>query len=106
MSSFEIGAPRPVGAVQVKPVNPGVKSAASGTVSGAVPAENPQASRLPLVDAPQIATSDAVKAGEPPVDAERVLTIRRAIENGKYPITPAKIADAMIAAGILLRSPQ
>ena len=102
MSSFEIGATRPVGAVQVKPVNPGVKSAAPG----AVPSETPQPANVPPIDAPQIATSDAVKAGEPPVDAERVLTIRRAIEAGKYPITPAKMADAMIAAGILLRSPQ
>ena len=106
MSSFEIGATRPVGAVQVKPAGPqagaGVKSAAPS----AVPNENPQSANVPPIDAPQIATSDAVKAGEPPVDAERVLTIRRAIETGKYPITPAKIADAMIAAGILLRSPQ
>ncbi len=102
MSSFEIGATRPVGAVQVKSVSPGVKSA----TPGAVPTENSQSSSLPSIDAPQIATSDAVKAGEPPVDTERVLTIRRAIEAGKYPITPAKIADAMIAAGILLRSPQ
>ena len=98
MSSIEIGAPRPVGAVQVKPVSPGAKPAASNPV----PRENPQAASL----TPQIATSDAVKAGEPPVDAERVLQVRRAIEAGKYPITPAKIADAMIAAGMLLRSPK
>jgi negative regulator of flagellin synthesis FlgM len=102
MSSFEIGAPRPVGAVQVKPAGLSVKPAAPS----AVPSENPQSVNAAPVDTPQIATSDAVKAGEPPVDAERVLTIRRAIETGKYPITPAKIADAMIAAGILLRSPQ
>lgn len=41
--------------------------------------------------------------GEPPVDAERVAQIRKAIENGSYPVVPAKIADAMIAAGLLLR---
>ena len=34
------------------------------------------------------------------------LSIRHAIETGKYPVIPAKIADAMIAAGMLLRSPQ
>lgn len=42
--------------------------------------------------------------GLPPVDAERVQQIRKAIEKGTYPIVPAKVADAMIAAGLLLRS--
>ena len=55
--------------------------------------------------AAQVVTSDAVKAGDPPVDAERVATIRRAIDEGKYPVLPVKIADAMIAAGMLLRKP-
>jgi negative regulator of flagellin synthesis FlgM len=53
-----------------------------------------------------VETSDAVKAGSAPVDAERVATIRHAIETGKYPILPTRIADAMIAAGMLLRTPQ
>jgi negative regulator of flagellin synthesis FlgM len=39
-----------------------------------------------------------------PVDRERVVEIRKAIEHGRYPITPAKIADAMVAAGYLLRT--
>ena len=39
-----------------------------------------------------------------PVDAERVAQIRKAVEDGSYPVTPVKIADAMIAAGLLLRS--
>ena len=42
--------------------------------------------------------------GQPPVDADRVALIRKAIETGAYPIIPAKIADAMIAAGLLLRA--
>lgn len=47
---------------------------------------------------------DTRSAGtDAPVDKERVAEIRRAIENGTYPITPARIADAMIAAGYLLR---
>lgn len=106
MSSFEIGATRPVGAVQVKPSSPQAGTSVKSAAPGAVSSEPPQPASASPIDAPQIATSDALKAGEPPVDAERVLTIRRAIETGKYPITPAKIADAMIAAGILLRSPQ
>lgn len=34
----------------------------------------------------------------PAFDAERVAEVRKAIENGRYPLVPAKIADAMIAA--------
>ena len=38
-----------------------------------------------------------------PVDADRVAEIRKAIEDDRYPVIPARIADAMIAAGLLLR---
>ena len=37
-------------------------------------------------------------AARPPVDAERVQMIKRALQEGRYPIVPAKIADRMIAA--------
>jgi len=49
--------------------------------------------------------SEALDPGQAPVDVERVAVIRKAIETGNYPIIPAKIADAMIAAGLLLRTP-
>jgi len=101
MSSFEIGASRPVSAVQVNTVGTGAKPVQTETVPAAAPTSTPS-----TVAAPQVATSDAVKAGAVPVDQERVDTIRHAIETGKYPIIPARIADAMIAAGMLLRSPQ
>jgi negative regulator of flagellin synthesis FlgM len=45
---------------------------------------------------------DAVNPGEAPVDTDRVAVIRKAVESGTYPVFPAKIADAMIAAGMLL----
>jgi negative regulator of flagellin synthesis FlgM len=111
MSSFEIGASRPVSAVQVntigtgaKPVQtetPAVQAAQAASAVAATAGASAAASA-----APQVETSDAVKAGAAPVDADRVRTIREAIETGKYPMIPAKIADAMIAAGMLLRSPQ
>ncbi|WP_305095448.1 flagellar biosynthesis anti-sigma factor FlgM [Croceibacterium aestuarii] len=41
---------------------------------------------------------------EPPVDTGRVAEIRKAVEQGRYPVVPTKIADAMIAAGFLLRT--
>ena len=47
----------------------------------------------------------ALDPGQAPVDMDRVKVIRHAIETGTYPIIPAKIADAMIAAGLLLRTP-
>lgn len=97
MSPFEIGATRPVGAVQVKPA----------TTSAAAPAkvetQNPAAPAAG--SAAQVERSSALDAGaKPPVDAERVKIIRHAIETGAYPVVPAKIADAMIAAGMLLRN--
>ncbi|MBV1918836.1 MAG: flagellar biosynthesis anti-sigma factor FlgM [Sphingomonadaceae bacterium] len=51
-----------------------------------------------------VVKSNALDPGKPPVDAERVAMIRKAIEGGNYPILPMKVADAMIAAGELLRS--
>lgn len=51
-----------------------------------------------------VVRSRELDPGEAPVDAERVAEIRKAIEQGTYPIVPARVADAMIAAGMLLRS--
>lgn len=55
---------------------------------------------------PVVVRSPAHDPGEPPVDADRVAEIRRAIERGTYPIVPTRVADAMIAAGLLLRQGQ
>ena len=41
----------------------------------------------------------------PPVDAERVAKIRAALIDGSYPLVPAKIADAMIAAQVSFALP-
>ncbi|MFM9935860.1 MAG: flagellar biosynthesis anti-sigma factor FlgM [Novosphingobium sp.] len=100
MTSFEIGASRPVSAVQVNTIGTGAKP-----VQTEIPTV-PAAASAAAAAAAQVETSDAVKAGAVPVDQERVETVRHAIETGKYPIIPARIADAMIAAGMLLRSPQ
>ena len=59
--------------------------------------------------APQAApaTPSAALALDPaacPVDAERVAQVRQAIACGDYPLLPARVADAMIAAGLLLRT--
>lgn len=55
-------------------------------------------------NAPAVMARAGIEAGEEPVDADRVAEIRKAVESGTYPVVPAKIADAMIAAGLILRS--
>lgn len=51
----------------------------------------------------EVVRSDALEPGQPPIDTDRVAMIRKAVESGTYPILPARIADAIIAAGLLLR---
>ena len=89
MPPIEVGPSRPIGAVDVRTVR-----TAQG---GARQAERTAASQ------PAVVKSDALDPGEAPVDAERVHMIRKAVETGTYPVIPAKVADAVIAAGILLR---
>lgn len=45
-----------------------------------------------------VEVASGLAAGEPPVSSERVAEIRAALKDGSYPLVPAKIADAMIAA--------
>ena len=49
-----------------------------------------------------VQTSQALDPGKPPVDESRVSVIRNAIQRGTYPLLPTKVADAMIAAGLML----
>lgn len=79
----------------------------------AIDSANARSSRGPVANdtarahaSPQSAVIRAsmLAPGEPPVDADRVATIRKAIESGSYPVIPMRVADAMIAAGLLLRS--
>ena len=92
MPPIELGASRPIGAVDVRV-----------TRQAPAPAEQPVQTETPSAT---VALSTALEAGDAPINSDRVATVRRAIESGNYPIVPAKIADAMIAAGILLRTGQ
>lgn len=47
-----------------------------------------------------IEVSNAVDPGQPPVDTDRVAEIRKALQDGSYPLLPTQIADAMIAARV------
>ena len=88
--SVRIGIARAVGAVDPKAVRAGADDARRS--NGIARHVGPVQRNAPL------------DAGSMPVDAERVGEIRRAIESGRYPLVPARVADAMIAAGMLLRS--
>ena len=89
MPPIELGTTRPVGAVDVRISRTAVGQAAARMrpEEKAVPAE----------------PSALLDAGPAPVDAERVALVRKAVESGTYPVIPAKVADAIIAAGLLLR---
>ena len=89
MPPIELGPARPIGAVDVR-----IARQAGGRTGSSERADQPTSA---------VALSDAVDPGQPPVDTDRVEVIRKAVESGQYPVVPAKIADAMIAAGLLLR---
>lgn len=98
MPPIEIGASRPVGPVQVSTPK-STRATSAPSTEAAVTVESGAAA--------QVEKSSALDAGQAaPVDVERVKVIRHAIETGTYPVVPAKIADAMIAAGMLLRTAQ
>lgn len=55
---------------------------------------------------PAVELSGAADPGTPPIDHERVSEIRKALEQGRYPVIPMRVADALIASGLLLRIEQ
>ncbi len=68
-------------------------------------------SSTPARDAPKgdaadkgvaVQTGARVSAGSVPVDDQRVEEIRSALRDGSYPIVPARITDAIIAARLML----
>ncbi|HUD31217.1 MAG TPA: flagellar biosynthesis anti-sigma factor FlgM [Novosphingobium sp.] len=99
MPPIEVGSAPRIGAVDPRLA----RVADTNTVSTAAPVAKAQAAN-PVSAAPAVETSKALDPGAAPVDTDRVALIRKAVETGQYPVVPAKIADAMIAAGMLLRS--
>ena len=95
MPSIEFGPKGPQAAPALGAVDLRLARGASSA-----PASAPAAEPAPAT----VTRSEALDPGQPPVDTERVATIRKAIETGNYPVIPMRVADAMIAAGYLLRS--
>lgn len=90
MPPIELGPTRPIGAGDVRLVRQNVGQRERAETSGE--------------PAPAVSLSEALDPGEAPVDADRVDAIKKAVEKGEYPLLPVRIADAMIAAGLLLRN--
>jgi negative regulator of flagellin synthesis FlgM len=103
MPPIEVGSTRAIG-----PVTAGATAATGakpGIRNGAgVPAPAPAPKPASAVQTNPVQTSAALHAGAAPVDTDRVAVIRKAVESGTYPIIPTRIADAMIAAGVMLQS--
>jgi negative regulator of flagellin synthesis FlgM len=87
----------PIGSVQAASLNVRPVRTAGGSSDQPVKAETAEAT---------VVLGDTLDAGEVPVNADRVKEIRKALESGTYPILPATIADGIIAAGLILRTPQ
>ena len=56
---------------------------------------NPPETAVP--DMARLSGLTAALAAKPPVDADRVQQIKRAIANGAFPILPATVADRLLA---------
>lgn len=91
MSNFDAGSIRGPAAIHFAPASE-PHQPSKGRID--VPVHIPSATVL----------SDALDPGQPPIDFDRVSQIRKAIEDGRYPLVPQRVADAMIAAGLLLRT--
>ena len=78
-------------------------SAAGRANAGETPPQRgAQGAKSAAQDGVAVELAPLVDAGEPPVDTDRVSEIRAALKDGTYPILPARIADAMIAARIAM----
>lgn len=77
--------------------------AAISRITGGKQGGDKQASAASVAEAGMVKRTGATLAGSSaPVDAERVKIIREAVREGRYPLVPAQVADAIIAAGMFL----
>jgi negative regulator of flagellin synthesis FlgM len=72
-----------------------VESRETAKVASIEPVRAPEA---PVVAQTSARETAKAMAAQPPIDFERVQQIKRALQEGRFPITPTKIADRLIAA--------
>lgn len=63
-----------------------------------------QPTKAETAEADVVVLGDTLDPGETPIDTDRVAEIRKALNEGTYPILPTTVADAIIAAGLILRT--
>lgn len=87
-----------VDSVGAKPIGPGSVARIAATQPVTAATTTPSATR-PATGADIASLSGVAQAmaASPPVDTDRVARIRKAIEDGKFPLSPSTIADQMIA---------
>lgn len=84
-------------------INPTAPVRAPERVAPTEPARPPQQVAGGEKDV-EVSRRELLGGNSAPVDSERVQQIRQALADGSYPLSPAKIADAMIAAKLILRT--
>lgn len=100
MSLYDLS--RLTGSVPVRGIN-----ATGGRETAEARPDKPRANSAAVADkGVAVQTGAKVSAGAAPVDSDRVEQIRDALRDGSYPIVPARITDAMIAARLLLSTSQ
>lgn len=104
MPPIEVGPAQSIGSIPARTTRPSGGEELTSVQSAAPASARPQNSTVQST--PSVETSAALDPGDAPVDTDRVAVIRHAVETGNYPLVPTQIADAMIAAGVLLRSPK
>jgi negative regulator of flagellin synthesis FlgM len=66
-----------------------------GAAAAVAPVSPVNTDALPVESAAAEATK--AMASQPPVDAERVSRIKKAVEDGRFPLVPSTIADRLLA---------
>lgn len=91
----------PTDITAVQKVAPGTRIVRDGSDLPAGTTAQPQG-RNARDTAVKVEAGVSADLAQPPVDQSRVAEIRAALAQGAYPLVPTKIADAMIAAPMLL----
>lgn len=95
MPSFELNRLQSI--TGVSPVSNADRAKAKPASDAAGPSADVSAPSNAKAEGVAVEIASPMESG-PPVDADRVAEIRNALRDGTYPLVPAKIADAMIAA--------
>ncbi|MEO5586142.1 MAG: flagellar biosynthesis anti-sigma factor FlgM [Novosphingobium sp.] len=90
---------KPIGKIEAISLNGRAVRLASGSADQPAKADNAEA---PVSSG--VVLGDTLDPGATPINADRIAQIRRALHEGNYPILPTTVADAIIAAGLILRT--